>query len=237
MCSWTNSSVEETTLFILTALLSMDCMNKIDSLSASARKAALIHCSGVCLLNLWFAVRTAARRSLWEALNVLHIWQFWLTFFQSLIFPTALTETYLEVFPVFLLPFFPPLFFLGHVSRNKNRQLISTVCSVLKLLLSHSGHHGLVVSYWFSERPITFPHNGCHYLFSISLQLGFDLSWFLPIAVDAFLAVAPRLTVKSVKSSLSYCFKVFLFVCFFFVLFYLTMKHNSGDVDSLLWVL
>lgn len=111
MCSWTNSSVEETTLFILTALLSMDCMNKIDSLSASARKAALIHCSGVCLLNLWFAVRTAARRSLWEALNVLHIWQFWLTFFQSLIFPTALTETYLEVFPVFLLPFFPPFFF------------------------------------------------------------------------------------------------------------------------------
>lgn len=58
------------------------------------------------------------------------------------------------------------------VSRNENRQLI---CSVLKLLLSHSGHHGLVVSYWFSESPITFPHNGCHYLFNISLQLGFHL--------------------------------------------------------------
>lgn len=156
-------------------------MNKIDSLSASARKAALIHCSGVCLLNLWFAVRTAAHRSLWEALNVPHIWQFWLTFFQSLIFPTALTETYLEVFPVFLLPFFPSFFkfffFLGHVSRNKNRQLISTVCSVLKLLLSHSGHHGLVVSYWFSERPITFPHSGCHYLFSNQSPVG--LSSFL----------------------------------------------------------
>lgn len=157
-------------------------MNKIDSLSASARKAALIHCSGVCLLNLWFAVRTAAHRSLWEALNVPHIWQFWLTFFQSLIFPTALTETYLEVFPVFLLPFFPSFFkffffFLGHVSQNKNRQLISTVCSVLKLLLSHSGHHGLVVSYWFSERPITFPHSGCHYLFSNQSPVG--LSSFL----------------------------------------------------------
>lgn len=131
-------------------------------------------------------------------------------------------------------------FFLGHVSRNKNRQMISTVCSVLKLLLSHSGHHGLVVSYWFSERPITFPHNGCHYLFSISLQLGFHLSWFLPTAVDALLAVAPRLTVKSVEASLSYCFKVLLgfFVSFFlFVLFYLTMKQKYGDVGSLLWVL
>lgn len=137
--------------------------------------------------------------------------------------------------PAFFFPFLNFfLIFLGHVSRNKNRQLISTVCSVLKLLLSHSGHHGLVVSYWFSERPITFPHNGCHYLFSISLQLGFHLSWFLPTAVDAFLAVAPRLTVKSVKASLSYCFKVFLFFLFLFfvVLFYLTMKQKSGDVDS-----
>lgn len=145
-------------------------------------------------------------------------------------FPPAFFSLFLKIY----------LFFLGHVSRNKNRQMISTVCSVLKLLLSHSGHHGLVVSYWFSERPITFPHNGCHYLFSISLQLGFHLSWFLPTAVDALLAVAPRLTVKSVEASLSYCFKVLLgfFVSFFlFVLFYLTMKQKYGDVGSLLWVL
>lgn len=132
--------------------------------------------------------------------------------------------------PAFFFSFFKFFFFfLGHVSRNKNRQLISTVCSVLKLLLSHSGHHGLVVSYWFSERPITFPHNGCHYLFSISLQLGFHLSWFLPTAVDALLAVAPRLTVKSVKASLSYCFKVllgFFFVSFFFVCFVL-FNHET----------
>lgn len=94
--------------------------------------------------------------------------------------------------------------FLGHVCRNENRQMLSTACSVLKLLLSHSGHHGPVVSYWFSESPITFPHNACHYLFSISLQLGFHLSWFLPAAVNAFLAVALHLTVKGVMASVAY---------------------------------
>lgn len=36
---------------------------------------------------------------------------------------------------------------LGHVSLNENRHVLSTACSVLKLLLSHSGRHGPVVSY------------------------------------------------------------------------------------------
>ena len=36
---------------------------------------------------------------------------------------------------------------LGHDGQNDNRQLILTACSVLKLLLSHSGHRGPVVSY------------------------------------------------------------------------------------------
>lgn len=40
---------------------------------------------------------------------------------------------------------------LWNICRNMSRQLISTACSVLKLLLSHSGHHGPVVSCWFSE--------------------------------------------------------------------------------------
>lgn len=40
----------------------------------------------------------------------------------------------------------------------------STARSVLKLLLSHSGQHGPVVSYWFSESLITFPHNGSSFI-------------------------------------------------------------------------
>lgn len=88
--------------------------------------------------------------------------------------------------------------FFGPVSQNESRQFISTAWSVLKLLLSHSGHHGLVVSYWFSESLITFPHNGCHYLFSIRLQLGFHLSWFLLSMLAS--RVALHLTVKAVLS-------------------------------------
>lgn len=93
---------------------------------------------------------------------------------------------------------------LWNICRNKSTQLISTACSVLKLLLSHSGHHGPVVSYWFSESLITFPNNGCHYLFGISLQLGIHISQFLPATVNAVLAVALHSTVKAVTASIAY---------------------------------
>lgn len=63
---------------------------------------------------------------------------------------------------------------------------------------------------------------------AISLQLGFHLSWFLPTAVDALLAVAPRLTVKSVKASLSYCFKVLLgFFLFLFFVCFVLFNHEA----------
>lgn len=144
-----------------------------------------------------------------------------------MILSATLIETCFEAFPAFPLIFFLLVCFLGGgcVSHNGNRQLISTAWSVLKLLLSHSGHHGLVVSYWFSESPITFPHNGCHYLFSLGLPSGFHLSWFLPTCCRC-----PPWSCSSFNSSgcHGFCCPFKYFFRYWQDLFYLALCLNSS---------
>lgn len=186
-----NWAAEPTRLWLIQTISLRDFVFRLKELLgwyesvAALTRSAVQQQSVVLVAASWIPVNAL---KVWEALNVQlkqHFHWLILFFLQSMMFSPTLREICLEAYPVWVFFFFFSVvcFFFSFFSFTSPRTRAGSFYRPPEVYWSCCWvTRGITV--WllvidFQRAPITFPHNGCHYLFSIRLQLGFHLAWFL----------------------------------------------------------